>query len=163
MIQEDSLFGWSFSAKTGHILQGVFADLFAYGIFSHNSQLVFYYFSLRKDGIKMKKHIIVLVAIVCLLLISVSLCKVSVNKSEQSKAEEYREYLSQIVEDDFTGIDGVESANAIVSYDESQDQYSVELSLITEEDINEEQVELYKSVLRKTYVEVKLMINGVLR
>lgn len=111
----------------------------------------------------MKKHIIVLVAIVCLLLISVSLCKVSVNKSEQSKAEEYREYLSQIVEDDFTGIDGVESANAIVSYDESQDQYSVELSLITDEDINEEQVELYKSVLRKTYVEVKLTINGVLR
>ncbi len=111
----------------------------------------------------MKKHIIVLVAIGCLLLISVSLYKVSANKSKQSKAEEYSEYLSQIVEDDFTGINGVESANAIVSYDESQDQYSVELSLITDEDISEDQVEMYKSVLRKTYVEVKLTINGVLR
>lgn len=111
----------------------------------------------------MKKHIIVLVAMVCLLLISVSLHNTSASKSGQSKAAGYSEYLSQIVEDDFTGIDGVESANAIVSYDESQDQYSVELSLITDEDISENQVEMYKSVLRKTYVEVKLTFNGVLR
>ncbi len=111
----------------------------------------------------MKKYIITLTAIVCLLLISVSLYKVSANKREQSKAEEYSEYLSQIVEDDFTGINGVESAKAIVSYDKAQDQYSVELSLITDEDISEDQAEIYKSVLRKTYDGVKLTINGVLR
>lgn len=111
----------------------------------------------------MKKYIIALAAIVCLFLISVSLYKVSANKREQSKAEEYSEYLSQIVEDDFTGINGIESAKAIVSYDKAQDQYSVELSLITDEDISEDQVEIYKSVLRKTYDGVKLTINGVIR
>ncbi len=113
----------------------------------------------------MKKHIIVLVAVVCvcLLFVSVYLYKVSNKKSVQNNGEAYSDYLSQRVEDDFTSIEGIESANAIVTYDESQDQYSIELSLITDEDINEEQAELYKSVLRKTYVEVKLTINGVLR
>lgn len=112
---------------------------------------------------KMKKHIIMLAVILCLFLISIYLYKVLDNNSEQRKGEKYSEHLSQIVEDDFTGIDGVQSANAIVSYDNSQKQYSIELSLITDEEIKEEQVELYKKVLTKTYVEVKLTINGVLR
>lgn len=112
---------------------------------------------------KMKKHIIVLSVIACLFLISVFLYKVSANMSEQRKVERYSEHLSQKVEDDFTGINGVELANAIVSYDKSQKQYSIELLLITDEEISEEQVELYKSVLTKTFVDVKLTINGVLR
>lgn len=113
----------------------------------------------------MKKRIIVLVVMVCvcILVVSVYLYKDSNNKGVQNKGDTYSNHLSQIVEDDFTSIDGIKSANAIVYYDESQDQYSIELSLITDEDINEEQAELYKSVLRKTYVDVKLTINGVLR
>jgi hypothetical protein len=113
---------------------------------------------------QMKKCIIVLVAMVCvcLLFVSVYLYKVSNNQSVQNKGEAYSAHLSQRVEDDFTSIEEIKSANAIVSYDESQDQYSIELSLITDEDINEEQVELYESILRKTFVEVKLTINGVL-
>lgn len=114
---------------------------------------------------QLKKCIIVLVAMVCvcLLLVFVYLYKVSNNKSVQNKGEAYSAYLSQRVEDDFTSIEEIKSANAIVSYDESQNQYSIELSLITDEDINEEQVELYESILRKTFVEVKLTINGVLK
>jgi hypothetical protein len=81
----------------------------------------------------------------------------------QNKGEAYSAYLSQRVEDDFTSIEEVKSANAIVSYDELQNQYSIDLSLITDEDINEEQIELYESILRKTFVEVKLTINGVLK
>lgn len=113
----------------------------------------------------MKKRIIVLVVMVCvcLLFISVYLYKVSNNKSVQSKVEEFSDFLSQKAEEDFTSLDVIRSANAIVSYDESQDQYSIELSLTTDEDINEEQVELYKYVLKKTYADVKLTINDVLR
>ena len=113
----------------------------------------------------MKKRIIILAAIVCVcsLFVSIYLYKVSNNNSVQSKGEAYSDYLSQKVEDDFTSIEGIESANAIVNYDELQDQYSIELSLITDEDINEEQVELFKSVLRKTYVDVKLTVNGKVR
>lgn len=81
----------------------------------------------------------------------------------RNKGEVVSDYLSQKAEEDFTSMDGIRSAYAIVSYDEAQDQYSIELSLITDEDINEEQVELYKKVLRKTYVDAKLTINGVLR
>jgi hypothetical protein len=103
------------------------------------------------------------VVVLCLLLVFVYLYKVSNNKSEQNKGEAYSAYLGQRVEDDFTSIEEVKSANAIVSYDESQNQYSIELSLITDEDINEEQIELYESILRKTFVEVKLTINGVLK
>jgi hypothetical protein len=107
--------------------------------------------------------VLVAMVCVCLLLVFVYLYKVSNNKSVQNKGEAYSAYLSQRVEDDFTSIEEIKSANAIVSYDESQDQYSIELSLITDEDINEEQVELYESILRKTFVEVKLTINGVLK
>lgn len=89
--------------------------------------------------------------------------ELGVGENIQNKGEAYSDYLSQRVEDDFTSIEGIESANAMVTYDESQDQYSIKLSLISDENVNEEQAEMYKSVLRKTYVEVELTINGVLR
>lgn len=113
----------------------------------------------------MKKRIIVIVVMVCVcsLFASVYLHKVSNNKSAQNKWKALCDWLSQTVEDQFTSIDEIESANAIVNYDEMQNQYSIELSLITDEDINEEQVELYKRILRKNFVEVKLTINGELR
>ena len=83
------------------------------------------------------------------------------NKYER-QVEEYGEHLSRMVEDDFTGINGVKSANATVNYDESQNQYSLELSLMIDENINEDQVEMYKNVLRKICDDVKLIINGEL-
>jgi hypothetical protein len=115
---------------------------------------------------KVKRNLTMAMATVvalCLLLVFVYLYKVSNNKSVQNKGEAYSAYLSQRVEDDFKSIEEIKSANAIVSYDELQNQYSIELSLITDEDINEEQIELYESILRKTFVEVKLTINGVLK
>jgi hypothetical protein len=117
-------------------------------------------------NMKVKRNLTMALATVvalCLLLVFVYLYKVSNNKSVQNKGEAYSAYLSQRVEDDFTSIEEIKSANAIVSYDELQNQYSIELSLITDEDINEEQVEMYESILRKTFVEVKLTINGVLK
>jgi hypothetical protein len=119
-----------------------------------------------KINMKVKRNLTMAMATVvalCLLWVFVYLYKVSNNKSVQNKGEAYSAYLTQRVEDDFKSIEEIKSANAIVSYDELQNQYSIELSLITDEDINEEQVEMYESILRKTFVEVKLTINGVLK
>lgn len=99
-----------------------------------------------------------------LAFLSVYLSRVS-NRivTEKDRREVYGDYPGQVVEKSFMGEDDIKSANAIISYDKTLDWYSIELSLTTEKETNEEKIELYKYALRKTYVEVTLMINGEIR
>lgn len=60
----------------------------------------------------------------------------------------------------FADEDGIESADAIVSYDEGTEQYSIELIIETNGEVSGEQIELYKNILSKTYAEVVLMVDG---
>lgn len=74
--------------------------------------------------------------------------------------EQYCVYLGQVTEKSFMSEEGVESADATVTYDEETGQYSIELSIITNGEVGGEQIEIYKSILRKTYAEVVLLVDG---
>ena len=64
--------------------------------------------------------------------------------TQNEPTEQYCEYLAKNTENMFTDEDGIESADAIVSYDEGTEQYSIELSLKTNGEVSGEQIELYK-------------------
>lgn len=78
------------------------------------------------------------------------------------KAETFGNLLSRLTEEDFMGVDGIISAHAEVIYDEKTEQYSMELSLTTDKEISEEQFELYKSALNKTFEDIVIIVNGVI-
>ncbi len=80
--------------------------------------------------------------------------------TQSEPSEQYREYLAQNTQNMFTGEDGIESADAAVSYDEGTEQYSIELSLKTNGNVNSEKIEDYKTCLNKTYADVMLIIDG---
>ena len=80
--------------------------------------------------------------------------------TQNEPTEQYCEYLAKNTENMFTDEDGIESADAIVSYDEGTEQYSIELSLKTNGEVSGEQIELYKNILSKTYAEVVLVVDG---
>ena len=80
--------------------------------------------------------------------------------TQNEPPEQYCEYLAKNTENMFTDEDGIESADAIVSYDEGTEQYSIELSLKTNGEVSGEQIELYKNILSKTYAEVVLVVDG---
>ena len=80
--------------------------------------------------------------------------------TQNEPTEQYCEYLAKNTENMFTDEDGIESADAIVSYDEGTEQYSIELSLKTNGEVSGEQIELYKNILTKTYAEVVLVVDG---
>ena len=80
--------------------------------------------------------------------------------TQNEPTEQYCEYLAKNTENMFTDEDGIESADAIVSYDEGTEQYSIELSLKTNREVSGEQIELYKNILSKTYAEVVLVVDG---
>ena len=80
--------------------------------------------------------------------------------TQNEPTEQYCEYLAMNTENMFTDEDGIESADAIVSYDEGTEQYSIELSLKTNGEVSGEQIELYKNILSKTYAEVVLVVDG---
>ena len=80
--------------------------------------------------------------------------------TQNEPTEQYCEYLAMNMENMFTDEDGIESADAIVSYDEGTEQYSIELSLKTNGEVSGEQIELYKNILSKTYAEVVLVVDG---
>lgn len=83
------------------------------------------------------------------------------NAATQSEpAEQYCEYLAQITENMFIDEDGIESVDATVSYDKGTEQYSIELSLKTNGKIDNQKIEVYKTYLSKTYVDVILIIDG---
>lgn len=66
----------------------------------------------------------------------------------------------QTTESMFKDEDGIESAEATVSCDEGIEQYSIELSLKTNGNVNSEKIEDYKTCLNKTYADVMLIIDG---
>ena len=73
---------------------------------------------------------------------------------------QYCDYLRQVTEKDFIGEEGIDSVDATVTYDEETEQYSIKLSIETNGEVDEKQVELYKSILSKTYEEIALVVDG---
>lgn len=57
----------------------------------------------------------------------------------------------------FTDEEGIESADATVSYDEGTERYSIELSLKTNDKVDSEKIEDYKIYLSNMYADVVLM------
>ena len=80
--------------------------------------------------------------------------------TQSELAEQYCEYLTKNTENIFTDEDGIESAEAMISYDERTERYSIELSLKTNGKVDSEKIEEYKTYLSKTYADVILIIDG---
>lgn len=80
--------------------------------------------------------------------------------TQSEPSEQYCDYLEQIAEKTFTDEKDIESAEAMVSYDEGTEQYSIELSLKTNGKVDSEKIEEYRTYLGKTYAGVILMIDG---
>ena len=80
--------------------------------------------------------------------------------TQSEPTEQYCEFLTRNTENMFTDEDGIESAEAIVSYDEGTEWYSIELSLKTNGKVDSEKIEEYKTYLSKTYADVILIFDG---
>ena len=80
--------------------------------------------------------------------------------TQSEPTEQYGDHLAQTTENMFADEDGIESADATVSYDEGAEQYSIELTIETNGEVSGEQIELYKNILSKTYAEVVLVVDG---
>ncbi len=106
----------------------------------------------------MMKKVGFLLAMICIL--SLTGCGMCGNATQSEPAEQYCEYLTKNTENMFTDEDGIESAEAIVSYDEGTERYSIELSLKTNGKVDSEKIEEYKTYLSKTYADVILIIDG---
>lgn len=82
-------------------------------------------------------------------------------ETQSEPTEQYCVHLAQTTENMFAEEDGIESADAMVSYDEVTEQYSIELSLKTNGKVDSEKIEDYKIYLSKTYADVVLIIDRV--
>lgn len=80
--------------------------------------------------------------------------------TQSEPTEQYCDHLAQTTENMFADEDGVESADATVSYDEGTEQYSIKLSLETNGKVDSEKIKDYKIYLSKTYADVVLIIDG---
>ncbi len=80
--------------------------------------------------------------------------------TQSEPTEQYCDHLAQTTENMFTDEEGIEWADATVSYDEGTKQYSIELSLKTNGKVDSEKIEDYKIYLSKTYADVVLIIDG---
>ena len=80
--------------------------------------------------------------------------------TQSEPTEQFCNHLVQFTESTFTDEEGIESADAIVSYDEAAEQYSLELSLKTNGKEDSEKIEDYKTYMSKTYVDVTLIMDG---
>ena len=76
--------------------------------------------------------------------------------------EQYCNHLGQVTEEVFLSAEDIKSADATVTYDEETGQYSIELSIETNGEVGEEQIEQYKSILSEKYeyAEVVLVVDG---
>ena len=84
--------------------------------------------------------------------------------NENDKIEKYRDYLGKYNEEMFVNDAGMDSAEAVVNYNEELEQYSIALSLESDEEVSEEQIETYKMILEKQeFAEIALMVNGEVR
>lgn len=81
------------------------------------------------------------------------------NKNILIKEEQYCDYLGRAAERTFIDKDGIESADATVTYDEGTEQYAIELSLKTNGKVDKGQIEDYKTFLGKIYTEVTLVVD----
>ena len=77
--------------------------------------------------------------------------------TQSEPAEQYCDHLVQFTESMFTDEEGIESADATVSYDEGTERYSIELSLKTNDKVDSEKIEDYKIYLSNMYADVVLM------
>lgn len=59
-------------------------------------------------------------------------------------------------------MEGIDSADAVVSYDRESKQFAITLSLTSDLPTNKEQVESYKYILSRTFETVTIYINGVM-
>lgn len=105
----------------------------------------------------MTKRVVFLAAVICVLALTG--CGRAAN-DESDKSKQYGEHLKQVTEQNFSGEEGIESAEAAVTYDEETKQYSIKLSLKTNDKADKGEIENYKTVLEKTYAEVILVVNG---
>ena len=80
--------------------------------------------------------------------------------TQSEPTEQFCNHLVQFTESTFTDEEGIESADAIVSYDEGTEQYSIELLLETDGKVDGDKIEEYKTYLGKTYADVILIIDG---
>lgn len=80
--------------------------------------------------------------------------------TQSEPTEQYCDHLAQTTENMFADEEGIELADATVSYDEGTEQYSIELTIETNGEVSGEQIGLYKNILSKTYAEVVLMVDG---
>ena len=82
--------------------------------------------------------------------------------TQRDKHEQNCDYLSQEIEKNFISEEGIQSVDAAVTYDKATEQYSIELSIETNRELEEEQIALYKSILSEKYdfAEVVLAIDG---
>ncbi len=84
--------------------------------------------------------------------------------SENDKIEKYCDYLGKYNEEMFVNDAGMDAAEAVVSYNEELEQYSIALSLESDGEVNEEQIETYKTILEKQeFAEIALTVNGEVR
>lgn len=110
----------------------------------------------------MKRYMIVLLTAMCLSILGVCIYKVIDHREsfDEAKHRKYITYLEQIIEREFMDEENIESADAVVSYDRTTDQYSVELSLTGSGEISEERIGIFKSALAKIFTKIILEING---
>ena len=77
--------------------------------------------------------------------------------TQSEPAEQYCDHLVQFTESMFTDEEGIESADATVSYDEGTERYSIELSIKMNDKVDSEKIEGYKIYLSNMYADVVLM------
>lgn len=120
-----------------------------------------------------KNRVKVLLIPMCLLLLTgcgaksgaeiaqtINLDEMDTNSDLAEKSEKYRDYLEQITVKDFADQEGIESADAVISYDEGTEQYSIEVSLKTNGKVDSGQIEDYKAWLNKSFSAVALVVDG---
>lgn len=92
--------------------------------------------------------------------VSINLDEMDEDSDPIEKSEKYRDYLERITVEDFADQEGIEAADAVVSYDEETEQYSVEVSLKTNGKVDSGKIEDYKSYLNKSFSTVTLVVDG---
>ncbi|MCX4341984.1 MAG: hypothetical protein OSJ72_20485 [Lachnospiraceae bacterium] len=92
--------------------------------------------------------------------VSINLDEMAEDSDPIEKSEKYRDYLERITVEDFADQEGIEAADAVVSYDEETEQYSVEVSLKTNGKVDSGQIEDYKTYLSKSFSAVTLVVDG---
>ncbi|MDE6639031.1 MAG: M56 family metallopeptidase [Acetatifactor sp.] len=84
-------------------------------------------------------------------------------QGDLDRDRQWCDYLGQETEKNFMGKEGIKSADATVTYDKETGQCSIELLLETSGEVGGEKIELYKSILSKSYAKATLIVDGEVR